>query len=77
MPVPNRLHKNATSGLNKSLGHGSGYKYPHNFDGHYVPESYLPDTVADKELVTLSREGEEEALQLKLAELRESRVKKD
>ena len=76
LPVPNRL-KNATSGLNKSLGHGSGYKYPHNFDGHYVPESYLPDTVADKELVTLSREGEEEALQLKLAELRESRVKKD
>jgi putative ATPase len=76
LPVPNRL-KNATSGLNKSLGHGSGYKYPHNFDGHYVPESYLPDTVADKELVTLSTEGQEKKLQSKLAELRQDRTKED
>jgi putative ATPase len=26
----------------KSLGHGQGYKYPHDFPGHHVPQQYLP-----------------------------------
>jgi len=27
----------------KSLGHGEGYKYAHDYDGGYVPQSYLPE----------------------------------
>lgn len=27
----------------QSLGHGIGYKYPHNFEGAYVPQAYLPE----------------------------------
>ncbi len=26
----------------EGLGHGQGYKYPHAFQDHYVPEQYLP-----------------------------------
>lgn len=42
LPVPDHL-RNAPTQLMKSLGYGQGYKYPHNFDGHYVAENYLPD----------------------------------
>jgi len=28
------------SGAEK-LGHGKGYKYPHNFKGHFVKQEYL------------------------------------
>ena len=27
----------------KGLGHGEGYKYPHAYSAHYVPQQYLPD----------------------------------
>lgn len=26
-------------------GHGRGYKYPHDFPGHYTPQEYMPDPV--------------------------------
>ena len=26
----------------KELGHGEGYQYSHNFEGHFVPQDYLP-----------------------------------
>ena len=26
----------------KGLGHGQGYKYPHNFPNHYTKQQYLP-----------------------------------
>jgi putative ATPase len=26
----------------RGLGHGQGYKYPHNFPNHYTPQQYLP-----------------------------------
>ena len=27
----------------ESRGHGRGYKYPHDFPGHYTPQAYMPD----------------------------------
>ena len=43
LPLPNKL-LNAPTDSHKKLGHGRGYKYPHNFSGHYVAgEDYLPD----------------------------------
>ncbi len=38
--VPNPLKDGSRD--KKGLGHGEGYKYPHAFQGHYVPEQYLP-----------------------------------
>ncbi|MFL5345734.1 MAG: replication-associated recombination protein A [Hyalangium sp.] len=44
LPVPLHL-RNAPTKLMKNLGYGGGYKYPHNFEGNYVPEDYLPETL--------------------------------
>ncbi len=32
----------------KDLGRGVDYKYPHNYENHYVKQQYLPDTIKDK-----------------------------
>ncbi len=29
----------------EGLGHGKGYKYPHAYQQHYVPQQYLPETM--------------------------------
>src|SRR5512136_310911 len=29
----------------KGLGHGQGYQYPHEFDGHHVAQNYLPEAI--------------------------------
>ncbi len=59
--VPLKL-RNAPTSLMKSMGYGGGYKYPHEFDGHYVPERYLPDALRDERIVKLSESGLEKAL---------------
>lgn len=40
--VPIHLRDAHYSGA-KKLGHGVGYKYPHAFDGNFIPQQYLPD----------------------------------
>ncbi len=32
----------------QALGHGTQYKYAHNYENHYVKQQYLPDTIKDK-----------------------------
>ncbi len=27
----------------KQLGRGVGYRYPHDFPGHFIPQAYLPE----------------------------------
>ncbi len=39
------LHLRDASKDGEALGHGKGYKYPHDFDGHYVKQQYMPDPV--------------------------------
>lgn len=45
--VPSHLKDSHYSGAEK-LGHGTGYKYPHAYPNHYVPQQYLPDKIKDK-----------------------------
>ena len=40
--VPGHL-KDASYGGAKNLGHGKGYKYPHEYDNSYIKQQYLPD----------------------------------
>ena len=69
-PLPVPLHlRNAPTTLMKSLGYGGGYKYPHNFEGNYVPERYLPEALAGTRFFKPSRNGEEAKLADRLAEL--------
>jgi putative ATPase len=42
--VPDHL-KDASYRGAESLGHGKGYKYPHDFSGHYVKQKYTRSTV--------------------------------
>ena len=38
------LHlRNAPTKLMKQLGYSDGYKYSHDFPGHFVQQQYLPD----------------------------------
>ncbi|GEJ55375.1 replication-associated recombination protein A [Anaeromyxobacter diazotrophicus] len=67
--VPLKL-RNAPTKLMQGLGYGGGYRYPHNFDGHYVPEQYLPDPLRGERIVELSGNGLEEELARRLAALR-------
>lgn len=46
LDVPNHLKDSSRD--SKALGHGKGYKYPHDFENHFVVQQYLPDGVRDK-----------------------------
>jgi putative ATPase len=61
LPVPLEL-RNAPTKLMEGLGYGAGYRYPHDFEGHYVPARYLPEAVRDERIVKLSESGLEKAL---------------
>ena len=42
LPVPLHL-RNAPTSMMKDLGYSDGYKYPHDFPGHWVQQQYMPD----------------------------------
>ncbi len=44
--VPVHLQDAHYKGARK-LGHGTGYKYAHDYPGHYVKQQYLPDEIKD------------------------------
>ena len=45
LPVPLHL-RNAPTKLMKELGYSDGYKYPHDYPGHYVEQQYMPDALS-------------------------------
>ncbi len=47
----------------KELGHGVGYKYPHNFPHHYTEQDYLPEDLKGRRYYTPSDQGMEQKLQ--------------
>ena len=48
LPVPLHL-RNAPTSLMKDLGYSDGYKYPHDFPGHWIAQQYLPDELVGTE----------------------------
>ncbi len=48
-PVPLHL-RNAPTSLMKDLGYSDGYKYPHDYPGHFTQQQYLPDELQDRRL---------------------------
>jgi putative ATPase len=42
LAVPTHLRDGHYKGSER-LGHGKGYVYPHDHDGNYVPQAYLPE----------------------------------
>ena len=60
-PVPLPL-RNAPTSLMKELGYHDGYKYPHDYPGHFTPQQYMPDELTDRRLWHAQHSPSEEKL---------------
>ena len=61
LPVPLPL-RNAPTKLMKDLGYHDGYKYPHDYPGHFTPQQYMPDALQDARLWHAQHSPTEEKL---------------
>ena len=73
-PVPLHL-RNAPTGLMANLGYGREYKYSHDYEGHVVPQQYLPNALKGKVYYRPSSQGREQAIRERLASWRKSKPK--
>ena len=46
--IPNHLRDAHYAGA-KTFGHGTTYKYPHDYNSDYVNQQYLPDAIKNKQ----------------------------
>lgn len=70
LPVPKKL-RNGVTRLMQSEGYGQGYRYPHDYPGHYVPgESYLPEALLGARYYDPSDQGVERQVLERLQRLR-------
>ncbi len=53
LPIPPHLQDAHYKGA-EALGHGTGYKYAHDYPHHYVEQQYLPDQIKNKHFFALS-----------------------
>jgi len=72
-PVP--LHLMDASRDAKGLGHGQGYDYPHNHDGHWTPQQYLPLKLRGRVFYEPSDQGYEAEVGERLRRWREAQAK--
>lgn len=68
--LPNHL-KDAHYQNAKDLGHGIGYKYAHDYEGHYVKQQYLPDELVGRVYYEPSDEGYEKVIKERMRQRRE------
>jgi len=59
----------------KALGHGKGYKYPHEFEGHFTPQNYLPDAIKGMTFYKPGDQGYEVQASERLARWRAAQLK--
>jgi putative ATPase len=74
LPVPLHL-RNASSALGRSLGYGQDYKYPHDYQDHYVVEDYLPEELKGQRYYQPSNSGRERDIAEHLAKQRNPKTK--
>jgi putative ATPase len=67
--VPKHLKDSHYSGAEK-LGNGEGYKYPHSYPGHYVPQQYLPDMLKGKSYYEPTENGYEKKIGERIRKLK-------
>lgn len=66
LPVPDHLKDTHYKGA-KRLGRGKGYRYPHDYPGHYVEQEYLPHR---REYYKPTEQGEEKRIRERLSGLK-------
>ena len=62
--VPAHLCDSHYSG-HEQLGRGVGYRYPHDFEGHFVQQQYLPDQLIGKQYYVPTAQGAEKKIKEK------------
>ena len=70
--VQEEIRKNGAGGVpihlmdanrdGEGFGHGEGYQYPHNFEGHWVEQQYLPDGLEGRQFYQPSDQGYEKEI---------------
>ena len=60
-PVPLPI-RNAPTELMNELGYHDGYKYPHDYPGHFTEQQYLPDTLVNQRIWHGQHNPQEEKL---------------
>ncbi len=66
--VPKHLRDTHYKGA-KFFGHGVGYKYPHDFDNHFVKQQYLPDKKISARYYEPTEQGAELEIKRRLENL--------
>ncbi|MBI5177871.1 MAG: replication-associated recombination protein A [Nitrospinae bacterium] len=74
--VPAHLRDTSYSDA-KKWGHGKGYKYPHDFPGHWVRQSYLPEEMENVKFYSPSPHGREAVFEERLKDLKMPPKKKE
>jgi putative ATPase len=64
-PVPLHL-RNPVTGLMRRLNYGKGYKYAHNFSGHFTEQEHLPESLRGKRYYIPSEQGFEKEISARL-----------
>lgn len=57
-PIPKHLQDAHYKGASQ-LDRGTQYRYPHDYEGHYVAQQYLPDAFSDKTYYHFNTSGHE------------------
>ncbi len=60
-PVPLHL-RNAVTGLMRGMGYGAGYKYSHDYEGHFEAQEFLPPGLSGRRYYEPSDQGSEAAI---------------
>ncbi len=72
--VPLHL-RNAPTDLMKEIGYGKEYKYPHDYEHHFIEENYLPEELKNQIYYQPSEQGQEKNLKERLKFLWNNRKK--
>jgi putative ATPase len=73
-PVPLHL-RNPVTGLMRQIGYGKGYKYAHDYPGHYVEQEHLPQKLKAKRYYKPSDQGFEPEVEQRMKSRRQSNAK--
>ena len=69
LPIPTHLQDAHYKGAAK-LGHGTGYKYAHDYKNHYVEQQYLPYELNGKEFYKPTGNGYEQKIREHMARIK-------
>jgi putative ATPase len=76
LEIPLHL-RNAPTKMMSEMGYGKEYQYPHDFPGHFVKETYLPQKLQNKILYKPTRNGSEKSISERLEKLWPDKYSKD